>query len=320
MILIGMCAFCVTLAMLFLLLKTRLYSFALDQPNHRSLHTRLVPRTGGVAVITGILTAWIVADNTWLWTIPVAVLLLVSLIDDVRDLSVRWRLLTQLVVSAGLSVAVFPEYPWWLHIPIVLSMTWIINLYNFMDGSDGLAGGMALFGFSSYAVAAAVSHDFHIVALSVAVVAASFAFLLLNFHPARIFLGDSGSIPLGFLAGAIGLFGWQRELWPLWFPLLVFSPFIIDASVTLLKRLLRREKVWEAHRSHYYQRLIQLGWTHRKTAIAEYCLMIATGASAVFLIRQPQSIVLVVLIIWLLSYFAIMQKIDKQWGLQSCHS
>jgi len=201
---------------------------------------------------------------------------------------------------------------------VTLALTWMMNLYNFMDGSNGLAGGMALFGFGAYAIAAAAGQDVHLAILSASVMAASFAFLLFNFHPARIFLGDGGSIPLGFLAGIMGLLGWQRDVWPFWFPLFVFSPFIVDASVTLIKRILRREKLWQAHRSHYYQRLIQMGWSHRKTAIAEYCLMISVGGSAIYLARQPISTALLTFVAWLIIYFTIMRIIDRAWTERSC--
>ena len=311
-------AFAVTLVVLLLLLKTRLYDLALDQPNLRSLHAHSIPRTGGIAVMSGVLAAWLLIDSSWHLLIPTIILMFVSVIDDVRSLSVRWRLLAQLIVSAAVSISVLPEYAWWMHILVVLAITWMMNLYNFMDGSNGLAGGMALFGFGSYAVAAVAGNDLQMATLNASVAAASFAFLLFNFHPARIFLGDGGSVPLGFLAGAIGLLGWQREVWSAWFPLLVFSPFIVDASVTLFKRIVGREKVWQAHRSHYYQRLIQMGWSHRKTAIAEYCLMIAVGVSAIFLIKQSSTIVWIVFVGWLIIYCIIMQMIDKEWRLKSC--
>ena len=149
-----------------------------------------------------------------------------------------------------------------------------------MDGSDGLAGGMALIGFGAYAVAAQLAGDQPLAVLSLALCAASAAFLLYNFHPARIFMGDVGSVPLGFLAGALGLAGWANDVWPLWFPLLVFAPFMCDATLTLLKRLLRRERVWQAHREHYYQRLVRMGFGHRGTAWIEYAAMLGCALAA----------------------------------------
>jgi UDP-N-acetylmuramyl pentapeptide phosphotransferase/UDP-N-acetylglucosamine-1-phosphate transferase len=170
---------------------------------------------------------------------------------------------------------------------LALATVWVTNLYNFMDGSDGLAGGMALFGFGAYALAAWLADDAVFVLVAASIATAAAAFLIFNFPPAKVFMGDAGSIPLGFLAGALGILGWRIGHWPLWFPVLVFSPFIIDASLTLARRVLRRERFWEAHRSHYYQRLVQLGWGHRNTALAEYALMAACGAIALWALGQP---------------------------------
>jgi UDP-N-acetylmuramyl pentapeptide phosphotransferase/UDP-N-acetylglucosamine-1-phosphate transferase len=126
-------------------------------------------------------------------------------------------------------------------------------------------------------------------------------------------MGDAGSIPLGFLAAALGLVGWQQGLWPLWFPLLVFSPFIVDASVTLARRVLRRERFWRAHKTHYYQRLVQLGWGHRDTALAEYLLMAACGAAALWSLGQPQAVQLVVLAAAFVLYCALAIAVDLAW-------
>jgi UDP-N-acetylmuramyl pentapeptide phosphotransferase/UDP-N-acetylglucosamine-1-phosphate transferase len=159
-------------------------------------------------------------------------------------------------------------------------VAWITNLYNFMDGSDGLAGGMAAIGFAAYAFAAWLSSHVALAALCLGLACASLGFLVHNLHPARIFLGDVGSIPLGFLAGGLGLAGWRDDLWPLWFPVLVFGPFIADATVTLLKRALRAERVWQAHRDHYYQRMVRMGFGHRVTAFAGYGLMLMCACAA----------------------------------------
>jgi UDP-GlcNAc:undecaprenyl-phosphate GlcNAc-1-phosphate transferase len=307
-------AFIGTFLTLLLLLRTRLVSIALDQPNQRSLHSMATPRTGGLAIMIGMLIAWCLMMQAWVWIALLLFLVVVSLVDDVRGLSVRWRLLAQLLACTMFVWVGMPNLAWWSLPLLILAMTWMVNLYNFMDGSDGLAGGMALYGFGAYALAAYFANDAQLALMSGAIASAALAFLLFNFHPARIFMGDAGSVPLGFLAGSIGLYGWQHGNWPLWFPILVFSPFIVDATATLLKRLLRGEKIWQAHRSHYYQRLVQLGWGHRKTAIAEYGLMIAAGGSAVLLIHQPMLMVLFVLMLWILVYAAIMWLIDRFWA------
>jgi UDP-N-acetylmuramyl pentapeptide phosphotransferase/UDP-N-acetylglucosamine-1-phosphate transferase len=166
-------------------------------------------------------------------------------------------------------------------------MLWMTNLYNFMDGSDGLAGGMTVLGFSFLGAGAWMSGDEVLLIECAIVAAAGAAFLLFNFPPARLFMGDAGSVPLGFLAAALSLSGWRDGDWPLWFPAAVFSPFIADATLTMAKRILSGERVWEAHNKHYYQRLVRMGWGHRTTALAEYALMAACGGVALWALREP---------------------------------
>lgn len=298
------------------LLRPALMGKVVDLPNERSLHTVPVPRTGGLGLMAGVLAGWAWAWQPWLWPLLLCVLflMLVSFLDDLYGLSAGWRFLMHFGVAGAFVGLVLPESHWLLASIFVIAIVWITNLYNFMDGSDGLAGGMALSGFGFIALAAWLSADSGLMVVALAVVAGAAIFLLFNFHPAKIFMGDAGSIPLGFLAAALGLLGWQRGHWPLWFPLLVFSPFIVDATVTLLKRLLRGEKVWQAHCNHYYQRLIQMGWGHRKTALYEYALMAATGASAVSMIGQSPAVQLVGLSVWLLVYTVLMIKISRMWA------
>ena len=222
-----------------------------DVPNERSLHINPIPRIGGMALMAGVLSGWflMLMSLAWWVMLPLLALFAISLLDDLRGLTVRQRLLVHVITAI---VLVFGSgmvaHGVMLALIIVLSIVWMTNLYNFMDGSDGLAGGMALFGFTTYGVAALIHGDEVQAMLNFSVGAAALGFLYYNFYPAKIFMGDAGSIPLGFLAAAMGLWGWQQEHWPAWFPLLVFSPFIVDASVTLLKRTVRGVKITEAHR------------------------------------------------------------------------
>jgi UDP-N-acetylmuramyl pentapeptide phosphotransferase/UDP-N-acetylglucosamine-1-phosphate transferase len=265
------------------LLVTRFARLALDQPNARSLHERPVPRTGGLAVLAGIAASTAVF-GTALW-LPLGLALalaVISLIDDLRGMPALVRLLAHLAAAGFLAWYVLSPMHTAALVLIALGIAWITNLYNFMDGSDGLAGGMTVIGFGAYALAAAFVGHAPLAATSLAIAAAALGFLVYNFHPARIFLGDVGSIPLGFLAGALGVVGWRDDVWPLWFPLLVFGPFIGDATITLLKRAARRERVWRAHREHYYQRLVRMGLGHRATALIGYAAMLACAAAALF--------------------------------------
>lgn len=307
-------SFLLTLFGLFVLLNSRFKSLALDKPNERSLHSQIIPRTGGLAIMSGVLLTWLFIGVSLDWLLLPLALIAISLVDDIRGLKARWRLLAQIIVCTIFIFLNPYEFPFWAMLILILACVWMVNLYNFMDGSDGLAGGMAVFGFGTYAIAAYLNGNPDLFALSVSIVGASIAFLIFNFHPAKIFMGDSGSVPLGFLAAAIGLTGWQQGTWPGWFPLMAFSPFIVDASVTLIKRMIRRERIWEAHKSHYYQRLVQMGWGHRKTAIAEYIVMLAVGVSSLYASMLQAWMMMVVVIGWVVVYTVIMLKIDRVWA------
>ncbi|WP_227747044.1 MraY family glycosyltransferase [Paraburkholderia franconis] len=283
---IALAAVCVCAAILYALLKTGLaWRLATDIPNDRSLHVRPTPRVGGWGIVpVAVVAMLLVAPSLWCAALATAFLAAVSQIDDRRGLPARVRFAAHLA-AVVVYVALFPAAAaWWLLCALAFLMIWLVNLYNFMDGADGLAGGMALFGFSGYAAGALLSSQPmpDLAFASVAIAGAALGFLFFNFHPARIFLGDAGSISLGYLAGALGYWGWRGGAWPVWFPALVFAPFIGDASVTLARRLMRGEKFWQAHREHYYQRMVRSGVGHAGTAWAWYAVMVVGIGLALF--------------------------------------
>lgn len=284
-----------------------------DFPNERSLHTEPTPRTGGIALMAGILSGWILLMQFMVWWIvlPVLGLFVLSLADDMRSLTVKTRLIGHFVAALAALSGVGIDWYWLL--PVLLLIVWMINLYNFMDGSDGLAGGMALFGFSFYGAAGLMNGNEAFAMLNFSIGAAALGFLFNNFPPAKVFMGDAGSIPLGFLAAAFGVWGWQQGFWLFWFPLLVFSPFVADATVTLFKRTRHGERITQAHRGHYYQRLVQMGWGHRKTAIAEYVVMLLAGGSALWGNGMDVRSQVLLLLCWCTIYYGLMVWIDRRW-------
>ncbi|MFP4892151.1 MraY family glycosyltransferase [Paraburkholderia sp. EG304] len=304
-------------AILWTLLRTGLaWRLATDIPNDRSLHTRPTPRVGGWGIVpVAVLLIVLAAPSLWLAALAAALLAALSQIDDRRGLPARVRFGGHATAVAAL-IAVYPaDVPWWALACMAVLLVWLVNLYNFMDGSDGLAGGMALFGFGGYAVAASLSRhaDPALATASLIVAGTAAGFLLFNFHPARIFLGDAGSIPLGFLAGALGYWGWREGVWPVWFPALCFAPFIGDASVTLLKRLLRGEKFWQAHREHYYQRLVQSGLGHASTAWIWYLFMAAGIMLAVWALQFALLYQWLVVVAWAAVLVIAGLCIDRRW-------
>lgn len=258
----------------------------LDIPNQRSLHTRPIPRSGGIAMMAGIFTGLAMLQSPIALVLCAGLLVAVSHLDDLYRLPVSVRLAVQLAASFAFAYSALAATSLPLLLLVIVSVLWATNLYNFMDGSDGLAAGMTLLGFTFLGAGAWMSGD-QVLSVECAIVAAAAAaFLPFNFPPARIFMGDAGSVPIGFFAAALSLAGWRDANWPFWFPVLVFAPFIADATLTLVKRMVAGERVWEAHNKHYYQRLVRLGWSHRRVALAEYALMVACGATALWALGQ----------------------------------
>jgi UDP-N-acetylmuramyl pentapeptide phosphotransferase/UDP-N-acetylglucosamine-1-phosphate transferase len=302
----------------------------LDHPNERSLHTNPTPRTGGVAINAGLLLAAVMGvvfsegNGHLAWLVLAASLVaMISFLDDIKGVSVASRFLGH-VIAAGLVMTgglILPglelpglawSWPVWAGVAFsVPFLVWMINLYNFMDGMDGFAGGMAVIGFGTLAVLAALAGHLGLFFANLAVAAAAAGFLLFNFPPARIFMGDTGSSVLGLLAGGMSLWGVVDRVFPFWAAILAFSPFIVDASVTLVRRLLRGERVWQAHKTHYYQRLVQSGWGHRKTVMVEYGLMLACGASAVLGMQVGTASQWLILVGWCLIYPVLMLLVSR---------
>ncbi|HYO90205.1 MAG TPA: glycosyltransferase family 4 protein [Pyrinomonadaceae bacterium] len=305
----------------------------LDHPNERSLHATPIPRTGGLAILISLTAGLLLELSRALlagsrgtfqsgeggWILLMLLLIAaVSLWDDWTELPVGLRLVVHavaaagVVVGAGLTIDVI-EVPrlsvlalGWLAVPLtILWLMWMTNLYNFMDGMDGFAGGMTVLGFGFLGYLAWAGGDAFVAVLSLMTVGATAGFLIYNRPPARIFMGDAGSTLLGFLAGTLSVLEIHRGLFDFWVPLLIFSPFVVDATTTLFRRLFRGEKIWQAHRQHYYQRLVLLGWSHQKTVLAEYCLMLACGSSAVLYTRVGANERLALLAGWLLIYLSL---------------
>jgi len=307
MITAGIMAFSASLVLTGLLVRfapTRL----LDYPNERSLHHRPVPRGGGLGILGGLALSilWLIGYSPGIWHHPLAVVVafalaigLFSFIDDWRSLSPLARFLVQGLLSGLLlgMTKMWPralplpgphiDWPTWVGVTFAWLWTmWMLNLYNFMDGMDGFAAGMAVWGFGTLGVLSWLSND-HILALfSTSVALAALGFLVWNFPPARIFMGDIGSTALGFLAATFILYADTSHRFSLWIGASAFAPFIADATITLLRRAIQREKIWQPHRAHYYQRLVRAGWGHRRTVLVSYLLMGITSGWSVFLFLQ----------------------------------
>ncbi len=249
----------------------------LDVPNHRSAHSQPTPRGGGVGIFAGLAAAMLAL--AWLgpgWPSPfpaltglAALLLLAGLCDDRFNLPVALRLVLYAGACAAGLWLLLESAPAWLWLPALLYCLWILNLFNFMDGIDGIAATEAVFVLAGYGLLAAwggTGGAFSLYCLLLA--AACAAFLHWNWAPARMFMGDTGSIPLGFLLALLSLEANFRGYLPLSASLLLMAVFIADATYTLLWRALHGEKITQAHSRHLYQRLARHWGSHSRVVWA----------------------------------------------------
>ncbi|NKB56212.1 MAG: glycosyl transferase [Alphaproteobacteria bacterium] len=269
-----------TLAATGLVLKFLHRHAIFDHPNKRSSHTGLVPRGGGLAVVSVLIVAWAVVtapeNRIEVGTVLLAALLLagVSWIDDLRSLPPWIRLLAQAAAVLPALVWLGPKGPVFHGLvpgPLDLALSglvwlWFINLFNFMDGIDGITGVETASIGAGIALIASRGLGFGLdPTLAATVSAAAIGFLWWNWHPAKIFLGDVGSVPLGFLLGWLLLNLASDGYWAA--ALILPLYYLADATITLLRRAARRERVWKAHREHFYQHAVQNGRSHATVSI-----------------------------------------------------
>ncbi len=253
----------------------------LDQPNHRSSHQVATPRGGGLAIVPVVIIAWIggslllghVTMGFWALLAGLVMLAAISWLDDLRPQRASLRFAVQVAAvalalwSSGDAALVFGGALPALadHVIVGLMWLWFINLFNFMDGIDGIsaveslsvAGGLAL-----CVAAAGLGPD--VLFWSASLAAAALGFLAWNWSPARIFLGDVGSIPLGYLLGWLLVLLAAQGLWAA--ALILPLYYLADASWTLFRRVLRGEAVWDGHRQHFYQKAVRRGFSHAQVA------------------------------------------------------
>ncbi|HEY2815982.1 MAG TPA: glycosyltransferase family 4 protein [Casimicrobiaceae bacterium] len=303
-----------------------------DAPNQRSMHIRSVPRAGGYAIWAGFLPValWFppaFPGSLAGWLLPWLLIACISAADDIRGLAVGIRLFTHVVAAVWVALGLFAQAlsndtssvgTAMAIASCALVIAWASNLYNFMDGSDGLCATMTLMGFATYGVAALAAGDTAIPYFALA--AATLPFLVVNRPRATMFLGDVGSIPLGFLAASFGIAGSLTGLWPAWFPVLVFMPFIADATATLVRRVVRGERLSTAHRDHYYQRLNRLGAGHSGTLSLYAVLMAGTSVAALGCLYAAPAGGLIALGLSCVVCFIVFAAIDYHWRKSLTHS
>lgn len=259
----------------------------LDLPNERSSHVQPTPRGGGAAIVLATLGAMctLALAGTVNWTLVLGfgaaggVVALAGFLDDRKHLRRRWRLLSHVGGASILLISLSAIGPivildgvlgsWSTFAIAMLATVWLINLTNFMDGIDGLAASEAVSvsvgGAFLYAIAAPRADGWTV---PLVFAAAAFGFLIWNRPPARIFMGDVGSGFVGMWLAAMSLHASIVSTSLFWGWLILLGVFVVDASITLIRRLLRVERVWDAHRTHAYQHAAIRWHTHRGVTLA----------------------------------------------------
>ena len=259
----------------------------LDIPNERSSHSTATPRGGGLAiVVTCLISLLVIAISNELTSSVLFAFLgagvlvaLIGFIDDLSHLAPQWRLLTHFAAAmwvlawlGGLPKIDFFGvliHPGWIGNALALViLVWLVNLYNFMDGIDGLAASETIFVACAVLLFAILDNQHELQLVAIILIASTLGFLIWNWPPAKIFLGDVGS---GFLGVVLGVSAWWsigEDIIPIWTWLILLGIFIVDATSTLIRRIIERERWYEAHRAHAYQHASRRWGSHSKITIS----------------------------------------------------
>lgn len=256
-------------------------------PNERSSHTEPVPHGGGIVIVIICLIAYICISfylpgtYSWGYLAGAFIIALVSFLDDLYSIPFPWRLLIHSIAAIlvivdvdtwhGITMLGHIKFGNFGYVLTFIWIVWMVNSYNFMDGIDGLAGLQAVVAGLGWLVLGYILQMPAIFLFSGVIASASLGFLVHNWSPAKIFMGDVGSAFLGFTFASLPLIARtiaskNPDLLPIAAVLFVWF-FLFDSVVTLLRRAIRGEKVWQAHREHLFQRLVQSGLSHRRVTV-----------------------------------------------------
>lgn len=304
---IGFAVAClIALLMTPLVKKFAFWVGAVDAPNHRKVHSRIMPRLGGLAIFVGFVGAYFVispaidslnGDVALGLLIGGAIIVLVGALDDRFDLSPKVKLLGQIlaacvVVYSGVVIDLV-NVPFgdttvsltWLAVP--LTIFWIVgvtNAINLIDGLDGLSAGVSGIATTTILVLALMMGNITVVLLSVILLGSIVGFLFYNFHPAKIFMGDSGALFLGFSLATLSILGFkQATVLSLLVPIMILGVPLSDTFFAILRRWVNNLPISKPDKSHLHHCLLQLGFSHRITVLIIYGVASIFGLSAVLL-------------------------------------
>lgn len=301
----------------------------IDMPGPRSSHKIPTPRTGGIAIFFAFVVSFVVGiagkgiglNQTQLvgLVLGFVCLFIFGLLDDILKFKAPIKAVVPLIIIAttialGLDIkALTLPFLGRIELGILsvpLTLLWVFfftNVFNFMDGIDGLAAGFSSVASLFLFIVAAITGNYFIMIASIAILGSALGFLKHNFQPARIFMGDGGSLFLGFIFSEILVLGETSKTIPFTIPLLVLGVFIFDGAFTIMRRFLSGKNIFIAHREHLYQRLLKAGFSHRRVSLINYMLTFTLGLLALTLLFSVPLISvlalisgLMVLVLWVI--------------------
>ena len=299
---------------------------AVDAPNQRKVHTRIMPRMGGLAIYLGYLVAFFLfvpfADRPEMLGVFIAstIVMIVGMLDDKYQLSPRWKLLGQVaaalvvVVPFGLRIGVVnlpyegsidfsSGWLFWLAIPITL--LWIVgvtNAVNLIDGLDGLSAGVSAIATATMAIMALQMGDHSVAVYCFVLLGAILGFLYFNFHPARLFMGDTGSLFLGFNLAAISVMGFKEALFVSFIiPIVALGVPLWDTFFAIVRRIVNKKPISSPDKGHLHHCLLNMGLSHRSTVLVIYGISIFFGSMAILLTKTTKWTTLIVMVCLLIA-------------------
>ncbi|MCA0991610.1 MULTISPECIES: glycosyltransferase family 4 protein [Bacillales] len=288
-----------TIAITPLVIKFAIKIGVVDQPNNRKVHKKLMPRLGGLAIIIGFFFGYLYLsqffDTPLRLILGAVIIIIVGVLDDKYTLSAKVKFIAQilaaiLVVSSGLTIE-FVSLPFIGKIELgmasyVVTILWIVgvtNAINLIDGLDGLAAGVSTIALSSIFAVAILNNSLYVAAISLVLIGGSIGFLVFNFHPAKIFMGDTGALFLGYMISILSVIGFFKSvaIFSFLLPVLILAIPIFDTFFAIFRRIKNKQNISAPDKAHLHHNLLALGFGHRGTVLMIYVMGISCGVAAV---------------------------------------
>ncbi|PUB10203.1 glycosyltransferase family 4 protein [Paenisporosarcina sp. OV554] len=272
---------------------------AVDQPNHRKVHVRIMPRLGGLAIFLAFIIGFFIyqpeSPSAMYIIIGAFIIVLTGVFDDLYELRPIIKLAGQLL-AAGIVVYLGNIEIGFINLPFggeldfgflsaFLTIIWIVgitNAVNLIDGLDGLAAGVSTIGLLTLSIMAFLMGDMFVLAMSLMLAVSTIGFLFYNFYPAKIFMGDTGALFLGFIIGVLSLLGFKNITFiSLAIPIIILGVPISDTFFAIIRRLRTKQKLSAPDKSHLHHCLLNSGFSHRQTVLLIYGMAAMFGGAGI---------------------------------------